>query len=493
MKLKILFLSFFFLFTLHATSVKTDKNIYEVNEKIELSFMDMMGDEHDWVALYAKGTSNEWKNVLRWNWTGGIKEGDITLNGLPLGDYEARVFFKNSYKLESSYEFNVLGENNLKVSLDKKHYLPKEEIKVTFENMLGDKKDWMAIYPKNSTTAWENVISWDWTDGKINGSYTFSALPLGEYDLHFFYKNSFNSEKHITFTVEDEEVKVLLHANKEVYAPNELIYVNFDNMQGNATDWIGVYPKDSSFDFENVVEWKSTKGVLSGELSFDGLKEGEYDIRAFFNNSLTKEAMISIAISPQPVVSILYENAEENLSNWQHISGDFAPLHANRGFESNGSLVLVTQWTNEGTLNLSEYHLDMNNSTQKVLEMDIGGVFDYLLPNKDPELVGYMSHFSIGVFVHTKEGTRRMLWDSFLNHGNVDAYRKDYGNGNIWMYFPSPVEHVRGWYEDIHTWQHFKVNIERELRILEPNNKIIKIDYFIATGGFIDNLKLSSH
>jgi len=497
MKVKSIFLFFFLWTTLHATSVKTGKDIYSPNEEIIFHVEEMLGDAKDWIAIYPKNSSNDWVNVIDWAWTDGIKKGDIKFNtDLDIGEYQVRTFFKNTYTVEAQYDFNVSKYVSKVILTAKETFDDKENILIHFENMSGNNQDWIAIYPKDSTNDWKNVITWQWIDGKKSGITSFSNLQIGEYEARVFFKNSFNLEKKILFKVEKSLSNVKLLTDKESYGLNELIYVSFDHMQGNKTDWIGIYPAGSSYEFKNIVMWKYLDGQVKGEISFYGLEKGEYEIRAFFNNSLTKETTVTIKIDliDKPVISVIYEDAEDGISPlWQYISGPYAPLRANRGFESNGTLVLTTDWINGGTQNTAEFHLPMNNSTQKILEMDIGGVYDYLLPNKAKGYEGYMSHFSIGLSVETLSGTRKMMWDSFLNHGNVKAYIQNYENGNIWMYFPSPVEHVRGWYEDIHTWQHFKVNIEKELRILEPNNKIIKINYFMATGGFLDNIKLSSH
>ena len=192
--------------------------------------------------------------------------------------------------------------------------------------------------------------------------------------------------------------------------------------------------------------------------------------------------------------STVYEDAENKpSSNWVRVLGNYKPVRVATGFHSDGTLVLIPEWVNH-TTNLAEYHLDMNNSKEKILEMDMGGLVDYRLPNLPDK--GYIPHYQVGVYVQTTNGRRAMVWDSFYNHGKVKPFIDDYGNGNIWLLYPSPVEHVRG-YDDIgiaiNVWNHFRVNVEEELQKLEPNNKIIKIDTFLATGGFIDNLKLSSY
>ena len=90
-------------------TVETNKIVYSTNEPITVSVTHMLGDATDWIAIYPKGSTNEWKNVLRWSWTDGFTEGSKTFEGLAVGEYEARVFFKNSFTLEGSSSFSVEG------------------------------------------------------------------------------------------------------------------------------------------------------------------------------------------------------------------------------------------------------------------------------------------------------------------------------------------------------------------------------------------------
>jgi len=284
--------------------------------------------------------------------------------------------------------------------------------------------------------------------------------------------------------------KVEIVSSKNAYFEEENITINFKNMFGNQNDWIGIYSKGSSNTFKNALRRKDTNGSKQGQFIFEGIKKaGLYEARAFFKDSLILESSVSFEISP---LSTLYEDAENNISiAWRQISGSYKPLRVPHGFKSKGALVLTPEWIDNFS-NIAEYQLDMNNSSQKILEMDMGGLKDYHLPNLFN--IGYIQHYSVGVRVTTTDGKRAMLWDSFFNHGNVEAFKD-----GKWLSYPSPVEHVRG-YDDndtnvhglaIDKWVHFQVDVEKELQKLESNNTIISIDTFFATGGFLDNLKLS--
>jgi len=280
--------------------------------------------------------------------------------------------------------------------------------------------------------------------------------------------------------------KVKITTSKLSYFEEENITISFKNMLGNKDDWIGIYSKGSSNDFKNILRRKDTNGSKSGKFVFEGIQEaGAYEARAFFKDSLVLESSISFEILSN---AVLYEDAENNISTgWRQILGHYKPLRVPNGFKSKGALVLTPEWIDDYT-NIAEYHLDMNNSVQQILEIDMGGLKDYRLPNL-PNF-GYIQHHSVGVYVHTTKGERAMLWDSFFNHGKVKPFKK-----GRWLNYPSPVEHVRGYKEvgglDIDKWVHFRVDVEKELQKLEPDNKLLSIDTFFATGGFLDNLKLS--
>lgn len=482
--------------TLQAATIATDKSVYGSNENVVANFTEMLGDSQDWIGIYPAGSSNDWGNVIQWEWSGGDAAGSVNFNSLPIGNYEARAFYQNSFNLEAGYAFSVEDNGNgnaVVVIPDQESYTPNEVIEVLFENMSGNSQDWIGIYPAGSSNDWGNVVQWNWAGGVVNGSINFSALPIGAYEARAFFNNSFNLEAKKSFVVEEKVNNdgVILTTNKTTYLPNELIDVNFDNMLGDPEDWIGIYPAGASYEFSNVIEWRWTGGTVQGELSLNGLPAGSYDVRAFFDNSLTKEATVTISVQDVPVTSTVYENAENGLNaNWIRVSGSYTPQLANQGYQSNKALVLVPQWVSN-TSNIAEYYLPLNSDdSKKVLEVDVGGLSQYKLPNNSR--YGYMPHYSIGLDVQTTNGPRRMIWDSFFNHGNVPPTISPNGTQ---LNYPSPVEHVRGYsYEpDITKWEHFKVNIEQQLRILEPDNRIVSVTRFVATGGFLDNLKLSNY
>lgn len=488
MKKKLIFILLLIVSSLNATTVQTSKEVYAPQEQISVDFSEMLGDVKDWVGVYSVASSNAWTNVLRWEWTGGIINGTITLDNLPNGNYEVRAFFEDSFNLEASYAFSVEGEVlDVDLNSSKSKYLPNEEISVNFAHMFGDAKDWIGIYPKEATNAWGNVLRWKYTEGVISGTLSLDGLPLGEYELRAFFQDSFNLEASYAFSVEDDDDddnSVILTSNKENYTPNELVFVDFKNMQGSVTDWIGIYPAGASYEFENVIEWRYTGGIEDGNCSFNGLDAGSYDIRAFFNNSLTKQATKTITVLDLESTSTLYEDAEVGSNpNWLHVSGQYPMTRITPGFESLGAVRFKAYWTEGGTYNPTEFQLpfDVGNSTEKVLEIDMRA-------RSNP-------HFNFGLIVQTKEGRRIIIWDSFYNHNGagrtiIEPFISQ-SNGNIILNNPAPDDYH--YFGSRNVFRHYKINVEKTIRHLEPDNELISIDSFVTTGGEYDNIKLSSH
>jgi hypothetical protein len=219
-------------------------------------------------------------------------------------------------------------------------------------------------------------------------------------------------------------------------------------------------------------------------------------MRAFFKGSYDEEASKSFVVisggngGGNNNDSTIYEDANNGISSkWKTVSGIFQPKAIN------GAVKLTTNWETN-THNNAHYQLPMNNNKQTILEVDIGGVGaagGHIGGIHAYAPAGYMAHYGMGVIVETTNGIRGMTWDSFLNHEDVDAYINDYGDGNVELIYPSPIEQVRGFgYTDINLWEHFRVDLNAYLQQLEPGNKIIKVKTFYSGGGYLDNIKLSS-
>ena len=184
--------------------LNSQKASYTAHENIFIESKNMAGNQKDWIGIYTVGASNEWNNVLRWTWTKSKINDTFRFKGLPKGEYEARAFFNNSYKVEALTKFSVKDGNHIPATIktEKEVYKTNEKVQVVVNNMLGDKKDWIGIFSKNSSSEWKNVIRWSWTNGEESTSINFKPLKAGVYEARAFFKNSYKIEAKANFTVE---------------------------------------------------------------------------------------------------------------------------------------------------------------------------------------------------------------------------------------------------------------------------------------------------
>jgi hypothetical protein len=200
-------------------------------------------------------------------------------------------------------------------------------------------------------------------------------------------------------------------------------------------------------------------------------------------------------IPANPQIPTVLEDAEGGTlnPNWVTVRGDkpgyIWPTPDIPGAPS-GTGVMVHHANGQGD-SLYRYELPVNNTSQRILSMDCGGLPNHVFSGWGSSYKGYIPHHSVGVVVETKLGQRIMTWDSWYTHQGAGPKKNDNGH-NVFLNYPAPVEMVRGWYAPIDTWKHFEVNLDTELARLEPNNRIYKIVQFHTTGGYLDNITLSA-
>jgi len=506
---KMLYISLLFICTLHAATIKSNKELYSTREQIVATFDNMSGGNEDWIAIYPAGTTNDWGNVIQWDWIRGEVSGTKSFEALPTGTYDIRVFFNNSFNVEASTQINVDENGTTTVKTTKEVYLPDENITALFENMSGGNEDWIGIYPAGSTNDWKNMIEWKWIRGDISGMKTFKILPVGEYEVRVFFNNSFKMKATHTFRVEPIESEAITIAlEKNIYDPFELLHVSFENMIGEASDWIGIFSIDANNTKESAIEWRDTKSLVNGELSFNGLPAGTYEARAYFNNIHKKTVPFTVQV--ETPMRILYDDFEDGIDpRWTKYFGkdmtllnvgaiDGAVGDGERQVQINGQHALRT-YNSDGLSQSSGYNFDFQNPDPKLkfLEIDMK--------------IGVSSHrFAFGVKVKTKLGDRRIEFASWLNHtlpSGEQIIRGPYGNvleghrgafvaadGYLHVH-PGPTDYyvaTSSVGSGSNMFVHYKINIEKKLRLIEPDNELLGISLFTTSGGDYDNLALTT-
>lgn len=267
-----------------AATLEIDNPYIAADETITVSASGLSGDR-DWVGVYRKNDSNDWANVLSWNW---VKNGTSMLDGVAgAGEYEARLFFHNSFNLEASAVFTIAS-----ITISKPRYKPGEAINLTLAGLSGD-RDWVGIYRKGDSNDWSNVLAWDWAN---NAALSLQGVAnTGEYEARLFFHNSFNLQASVAFDVSSTSIAT----SKPSYSPNESITITLAGLSGDR-DWVGIYRKGDSNDWGNVLSWDWAN---SNTLTLSGVPNtGEYEARLFFHNSYSDEANIGFKVASNDVV-----------------------------------------------------------------------------------------------------------------------------------------------------------------------------------------------
>jgi len=297
----------------------------------------------------------------------------------------------------------------------------------------------------------------------------------------------------------------VVNTSKANYSPNENIIVSFSGMLTQNRDWIAIYPVGSSNDWGNQVAWAWTNDQVEGNLNFDALPVGHYEVRAFFNNSYTVEATHVFRVENNnnpPIARVLYDDFEDGIDpRWQRFSGR--------------PMTLLNVGAIDGAVGHTERQVQVNG--QHSLRTHLNGGYYFTFNQPDVRLkfleidmkIGNSSHrFNFGVGVRTTNGYRKIEFHSWLNHtlpngrqrprgpyGNVlPGHREAFMNGNTQIH-PGPSDYFVGTGrigQGRNMFIHYKIDIEEKLKLLEPDNELLEIVVFSVNGGDYDNLALSA-
>lgn len=284
-------------FTVNALSLV--KTTYLANEKIVVNYVDLAGHKKDWIGIFEKGASN--KKYEQYFYTYGAKSGTMFFDALPAGEYEARLFFDNSYELESKVSFTVNA-----LSIPKEDYEVNETIVLYYFNLPEKKENWIGIYKKDASN--KKFEQYSYTDG-ASGTLEFDALPAGQYEARLFYgKSDKEFVCKVSFTIN------ALSMISTTFLANETIAVNYAGLLGDKKDWIGVFEKGASN--KDYKQFFYTDGAVSGTMQFDALPAGEYEFRLFYENSYDLVCKLSFTVNSLSMSKNYYLEKEPIVVNY---------------------------------------------------------------------------------------------------------------------------------------------------------------------------------
>jgi len=280
---------------IHAATLTSDKRVYTQKEPITINFNEATGHYKNWIGIYQAGAANNGNNVLLWAFAGDKNSpklsGKVTFNQkhvLKSGKYIARLYYNNSYSTEAKVSFEVKNDSQTtaKITLSKEKFTTNENITLVFRGMNNGHKDWIAIYHAGADNNGNNVIAWKWTGNTPEGKLTFNKLSAGNYEVRAYYNNSYKIEARATFEVKvNSEATPKITLTSDSFTTDENITLVFSNMNNGHKDWMAIYRAGTDNNWKNVIDWRWTGDTSSGKLTFGKLKEGKYDVRAYYNNT----------------------------------------------------------------------------------------------------------------------------------------------------------------------------------------------------------------
>lgn len=264
-------------------TVTTDATSYTRSGLVTVNYDGLPGDPTDWIGIARDGADDE--AYVTWHYTDGSATGSVTFAGDftdfgGFGSYVARAYPTGGIvRSGESTAFTMLG-----VTSDRASYLPNQSIVVSYVGFTADPTDWITIVAAGSAP--EAFGEWHYTTGNADGQMTFQGLPSGSYEVRAFFANNATLVTSIPITVSMSATS--LTSNKSLYGAGESVQINYAQLGGNATDWVGIYvPGTNDVAY---IDWSYTTGTSSGTTSFANLPQGTYVARVFDKGTLLRLA-----------------------------------------------------------------------------------------------------------------------------------------------------------------------------------------------------------
>jgi hypothetical protein len=197
-------------------AIRTEADSIEAGAPIVVHFENLTGNARDYVAIAPVGAAGN--RYLAYSYVGGAVSGAHTFEGIDKpGEYEARAHFSGGYEIVASHRFTVtpdaatlaLIENPPRIVIDKDRFDSREPISVSFENLPGNKKDWVAISTAGSDDT--RYSAWTYTNGATEVEHVFQAIAQpGDYEIRVYLRDGYDVLARqaitvVTLTAEERE------------------------------------------------------------------------------------------------------------------------------------------------------------------------------------------------------------------------------------------------------------------------------------------------
>jgi hypothetical protein len=179
------------------SKLQLEKDSFFPGEEIKLLFFAPPKLESSaWIGIIPSDIPHGDENVndqheLTYQYLSGQTQGEMVFTApSEPGEYDFRMHDSDSNGKEiTSVSFKVaLPQPSL--SLNNRVFTPGETLTITFSNATTNQRDWIGLYKKDASD--RDYLTWQYTDGKKEGSPTFEApSEPGEYDARFFINDGY--------------------------------------------------------------------------------------------------------------------------------------------------------------------------------------------------------------------------------------------------------------------------------------------------------------
>ncbi|WP_051605549.1 metallophosphoesterase [Sediminibacter sp. Hel_I_10] len=244
--------------------ISTEKTTFSQGEPITIDFVDGPAIEKDYIGTIiddgqTAGTDNLWS----YKYFGGLANGTTTITGtdflqggpnqLPVvGSYYLAMYTNDSYT-QVSNAIAITITDDPAIYMDEVIVNQNEPFTVNFVNAPGNNTDWIGLYLEGQTPTNVTSQSYEYIDGEINGSRSFTLSSEGEHFAGFFENDGYTElSERIAFTVRQTPI---LSTTETIFESDEDVIVNLEaGGLANVSDWIGIYLQDDEPNQSHLIQ-----------------------------------------------------------------------------------------------------------------------------------------------------------------------------------------------------------------------------------------------
>ncbi len=255
------------------------------------------------------------------------------------------------------------------IGIDKTVFEKNNVATITLKDMPG-RYDWIGLFHKGDVSKKENLLTYTWTGDFKNGTvkinmvnslkrHTQENIIDGDYEIRAFTNSgSYKELARTSIKIETQDNNAF---NPQVSLDStqnsswQKIPISLNGLAEFDGEWVGIFPKDSSNDWGNALEWEWTKDAQNGKISLLGVPAGEYDIRVFYDEDMELETSVAITVSANENTDTTISTYQNNFEEGERITIHFEGMPGNNddkiaifnlGADNDIDNAITLEWTN---------------------------------------------------------------------------------------------------------------------------------------------------